>query len=80
LVLSKAGGTPETFDEEAAFFVDPAEEDAAVTAFSLALDQVKKMTADRAVAMAVAACNQAQKRHSPEAFARTVESLFGRPL
>jgi hypothetical protein len=80
LVLSKAGGTPETFDEEAAFFIDPAEEDAAVTAFSLALDQVKKMTADRAVAMAVAACNQAQKRHSPEAFARTVESLFGRPL
>ena len=78
LVLTKVGGLPEIFSENAAFFVDPADEDCAVTAFSLALDRVRELTPDQAVAMALAARDQALKRHSPSAFEHNVAALFGR--
>jgi glycosyltransferase involved in cell wall biosynthesis len=79
LVLAKVGGLPETFDEKAVFFVEPTNEDDAVTAFSRALDQVRDLTADQAIAMVVAARNKVLKRHSPAAFASNVANLFGRP-
>jgi glycosyltransferase involved in cell wall biosynthesis len=71
LVLAKVGGLPGTFDEKAVFFVEPTNEDDAVTAFSRALD--------KAIAMVVAARNEVLKRHSPAAFASNVANLFGRP-
>jgi glycosyltransferase involved in cell wall biosynthesis len=79
LVLAQVGGLKETFDGQAAFFVDIINEDEAVAAFSHALDQVRDMTADQAMTMAIAVRNQTLRRHAPEVFAHNVATLFGRP-
>jgi glycosyltransferase involved in cell wall biosynthesis len=78
LVLTKVGGLPETFNEEAVFFVGIGNEEDTATAFSAALDQVSSLLPEAATTMAIAARNQALRRHSPAAFQHNVTTLFGR--
>ena len=77
LVLAKVGGLPDTFSEKAAFFVDTSDEDAAVDAFCHALDRVRDLTAEQTTSMVIAARDQTLERHSLEAFARNVITVFG---
>nr|WP_246514422.1 glycosyltransferase [Neoroseomonas soli] len=78
MVLADVGGLRGTFDERAAVFVrHGANTRESLTAFSAALDQVAAMTPEEAAAMGAAARDQALDRHSPDAHARSVATLFG---
>lgn len=78
MVLAEVGGLRGTFDNRAAVFVrHGANTWESVAAFSAALDRVAAMTPAEVTAMAAAARDQALGRHSPDAHARGVATLFG---
>lgn len=78
MVLAEVGGLRGTLDDTAAIFVRHGNNTKeSVKAFSAALDRLAAMTAEEAATMVTAAHHQVLARHSPEAHAQGVATIFG---
>jgi glycosyltransferase involved in cell wall biosynthesis len=80
MVLAEVGGLRHTFGDDAAFFVrhGPSLADT-VAGFGHALDRLAGLDAEATTGMVTAARAQVLARHSPEAHARAVATLFDLP-
>lgn len=78
MIISNAGGLPETFDSTSAIIV-PTDQRAAVTAdaFHKACDRLNTMSPAARTAMVTKAYEAVSGRHSPDRFQTRIHDVFG---
>jgi glycosyltransferase involved in cell wall biosynthesis len=78
MVLTDVGGLKDTFSDTAALFVSHEENDAGTASrFSEKLEELSSMTPSEVAEMISLAREQALAKHSPDAYAHAVNTIFG---